>query len=94
MLSDLQSVFNSILAGKTIKIPVVNKRRFESIRTSLLRKFSAYGKMVESIGADNPFAEFYLRASWDGTEVCGVFSLAPKTSRQNSPAQQFEVVEL
>lgn len=92
--SNLQSVFNDVVAGETKSILFRDKRDFESTRTALLRKFRRYKALITDLGGADPFEGKFLRCAWDKEECIGSFYLACDEKKQNNPAKTLQVVDL
>lgn len=92
-MRDLQSIFNDLLAGKVLQLQFFDKAEYESVRTSLLRKFRMYRQLAMQIGPD-PFEGHYLQARFDKLEVRGVFQVAPLQERTPQEKKLFKVTEL
>lgn len=80
---DLQGIFNSVLAGDTVSVLFKDKQAYDSFRTSILRKYREYKRLLDKLGADDPYEGKYLQARFDREEVKGEFKLASDGDKQN-----------
>lgn len=92
--SNLQFVFNDVVAGTTRAILFRDKQEFESTRTALLRKFRQYKMLLDGLGGADPFEGKFLRCRWEREECRGVFYIEDTSQRQNNPAKILQVVDL
>jgi len=94
-ISNLQNVFNKILAEEVVFLSFTTKKDYDSCRVNLLRKFKNHKKLYESLGADNPYQDRFIQCSFDKEFVRGKFQLAEEADRRNVPnAVRFQVEEL
>lgn len=89
-----QEVFTQILDGEILSIPFVDKREFDSLRVSLLRRFSNYNKLLDSIGADSLKDKKFLRASWNPEKCSGTFALKDVSDKKTPGGKVYTVTKL
>jgi len=92
--SDLQEIFNGVLAGSTLKIFFRDHKHYESIRTNLQRKFRRYRELIAELGGDDPFDGRFLKCSWNSSDVAGTFKLEDAAKRSNVPGRTYSVETL
>lgn len=91
---NLQVIFNELLAGSTQTILFASQREYESLRSSLGRKWREYLGLLDKLGAPNSFEGKFLKCSWKSDECAGIFRLAEEQERVNTPGKTYNVVEL
>lgn len=75
---DLQTIFNTLVGGKkTLTLAFNSRKEYDSLRVSLVRKFSAYVALCRDAGIET-YDDLYLRAQWDGASKEGTFNLQSK----------------
>lgn len=75
---DLQSIFNTIVgARKTVTLTVADRKEYDSLRVSLLRKYAGYAKLCADAGIDR-YDSLYLKARWHKETSEATFSLIEK----------------
>lgn len=90
----LQDIFNQILAGSTQAVLFASQSQYESMRSSLGRKWREYLGLLDRLGAPNSFEGKYLKCSWKSEEGQGVFRLAEEHERTNNPNKTYHVLSL
>lgn len=91
---NLQNIFNKIIAGEVVKIPMNSQAEYDSLRSSLLRKNRIYLALLDDLGGPNPFEGKYLKASWRLETLTGTFELAEDSRRQNKPGKLYNLGDL
>ncbi len=72
-MNTLQDVFNAVIADQQVCIEV-NKKSYESLRVSLLRKYKAYVDQCQSVGLP-AYDDKYLSCQFDGANGMATFQL-------------------
>ena len=74
----LQSIFNKLtLEKQALACSFPDKRAYESLRVSLVRKYSQFADQCSVAGLDE-YSDQYISASWDETSCVATFELKPK----------------
>jgi len=92
-LTNLQNVFNQVIAGETLTISFATKASYDSCRASLLRKFRNHKSLFDSLGADNPYEHQFIQCTFDKELVRGKFQLVGIDQRTNTPNSKLFHVE-
>jgi hypothetical protein len=91
---DVQSIFNHVLEGQGQKVLFADKKEYDSLRVTLVRKYTNYTALLESLGGPNYLENKFFRAAWNGKEVSGTFTLEEKEERKNLPGRLYRVISL
>lgn len=92
--SDIQGIFDVVLAGGTQKIFFRDKSAYESTRANLSRKYKNYKKLISDLGGADPYEDKYFKCSWNGEEVYGIFKLEDVSKRAALPGKLYTVISL
>lgn len=82
------------MEGKKIEVLFVDMQQYDSMRSSLSRKFRNYLKLIEDLGGPNFLENKFLRCSWNSDKVSGVFCLEDRKQRSNARNKTYTVTEL
>jgi hypothetical protein len=76
---NLQQVFNILtLQQQSIAVSFPDKKAYESLRVSLVRKFSGFSEVCSTAGLET-YEDQYLQAEWNDADKVGTFALKPKS---------------
>lgn len=93
MATSLQVVFNRVMEGEEVVVLLASESAFNSARVALLRKFRKMKELYDELGADNPYADKFLKCSLDKQEMKGRFQLASLEARKNVPRAEKYIVQ-
>lgn len=75
---NLQDIFNKLtLEKQALACSFPDKRAYDSLRVSLVRKFGAFAEQCSMAGLDT-YENQYLSAVWDDAACVATFELKPK----------------
>lgn len=75
---NLQQIFNILtLSNEAVAISLPDKAAYNSLRVSLVRKFSGFSSLCSTAGLET-YEDQYLQATWDDAAKTATFTLKPK----------------
>lgn len=81
--TSLQSIYNSIMAGKTVEIACYAKTDGDSLIRMLRRKLRHARKCYADLGMSDPYEGKYMQGRWRGADCTLIACLAEEESKDN-----------
>ena len=81
--TSLQSIYNSIMAGKTVEIACYAKTDGDSLIRMLRRKLRHARKCYADLGMSDPYEGKYMQGRWRGADCTLIASLAEEQNKDN-----------
>lgn len=74
----LQQIFNKLtMDGQALACSFDDKRAYDSLRVSLIRKYTAFADQCKQAGIES-YDDKYIAAEWSEAEKTGIFELKDK----------------
>lgn len=90
--TDFNSIFNGVVMGQEVRLHFGARADYDSLRTSLLRRFKGYKSLMEVMDMPDSF----IKASCKKLESGGYaasFKMEPVEAKSNLPKKLYQVLK-
>lgn len=94
METNFDSIFRKLMLREQVVIGLDNRKEFDTLRVSLLRRYRNYAALSESIGGPDPFEGEFLKCEWDKEVKFAKFKISSVELRNTTHKKIYRVVEL